>query len=135
VRRRGNHKRSMVQAENRQLSRCERASYRSWPPRPEPCNLTWIDCFERVRRNLSAAAEDLPGDGQDGAGAAVPLGHAAEAVMGRLQKCFVEGLLVLLKCSAKFVGSCQTCCFYWSVLRDRYAFSDFSGSMTAKCLK
>ena len=97
--------------------------------------MTWIDCFERVRRNFSAAAKDFPGDGQRGAGAAVPLGHAAEAVMGRLQKYFVAGWLVLLKCSAKFVGSCQTCCFYWSVLRDRYAFSDFSGSMTVKSVK
>jgi len=88
-----------------------------------------------MRRKFSAAAENLLGDGQNGAGAAMPFGHAAETMMGHLQKSFVEGLLVLLKCSAKFVGSCQTCCFYWSVLRDRYAFSDFSGSMTVKFLK
>jgi len=49
-----------------------------------------------MRRKFSAAAENLLGDGQNGAGAAMPFGHAAETMMGHLQKSFVEGLLVLL---------------------------------------
>jgi hypothetical protein len=42
-----------------------------------------LELIARGRRKFSAAAEDFSGDGQNGAGAAVPFGDAVEAEAGR----------------------------------------------------